>query len=206
MKRKLNKKVFASLTAALMIGVSSITFAASFEDVPKDHWAYESVMSLGDKGIIKVGGNYFGDRNANKFEVALMLNNFLSKIPNVKSASNVSFEDVPKNHWAYSALSRLAANGIIRDGGNFFGNKDITRFELSIMLTNLLEKNPKNLVNGNSSFSDVPKNHWAYKFVKTVADNGIMKGYGNDTFNGDKNINRFELALILNKVYDKLFD
>ena len=201
----MKKKLIASLTAALMIGVSSITFAAEFDDVPKGHWAYDQLMFLGDKGIIEVGGNYFGNRNAKRFETALILNNFLNKLPNVKSASNAKFDDVSNNHWAYPALARLTANGIISDGGNFFGDRDITRFELAITLTNLLNKSPKHLVNGNSEFNDVPKNHWAYKYVKTMADNQIMEGYGDGTFRGDKNITRFELALILAQVYAKMF-
>jgi len=47
------------------------------------------------------------------------------------------------------------------------------------------------------SFKDVPKDHWAAGAVEKVAEEGIMKGYPNQTFKGDKPITRYELAAAL---------
>jgi len=48
-----------------------------------------------------------------------------------------------------------------------------------------------------SSFSDVPSNHWAYSAVNQLAKAGIIDGYGNGTFNGDKTMTRYEMAQIV---------
>lgn len=43
------------------------------------------------------------------------------------------FTDVPANHWAYAAVSKLAAEGIIEGygDGRYFGNRTITRYEMA---------------------------------------------------------------------------
>ncbi len=48
-----------------------------------------------------------------------------------------------------------------------------------------------------AAFKDVPANHWAYKAVMTLVKKGIMKGYPDGTFKGNKKVTRFELAKIL---------
>ena len=39
-------------------------------------------------------------------------------------------------------------------------------------------------------FSDVPADHWAYDAVSQLAADGVIEGYGDATFQGDKNITR----------------
>ncbi len=43
-------------------------------------------------------------------------------------------------------------------------------------------------------FSDVPAGHWAYDAVAQLAQDGVIDGYGDNTFQGDKNITRYEMA------------
>ncbi len=48
-------------------------------------------------------------------------------------------------------------------------------------------------------FSDVPAKHWAYDAVAKLAAAGIVDGYGDGTFRGDKTMTRFEMAQIVAK-------
>lgn len=48
-------------------------------------------------------------------------------------------------------------------------------------------------------FNDVEQGHWAYDAVESLAEAGIVEGYGDDTFKGDKNITRYEMAQIVAK-------
>lgn len=50
------------------------------------------------------------------------------------------------------------------------------------------------------SFSDVPFNHWAYKVIDEVSDDGIMAGLGNNIFAPDKTLSRAEFAALLYKM------
>ncbi len=48
-------------------------------------------------------------------------------------------------------------------------------------------------------FTDVPANHWAYASVSKLADAGIIDGYGDGTFVGQRNMTRYEMAQIIAK-------
>ena len=57
------------------------------------------------------------------------------------AASN-PFEDVPADHWAYDAISQLAADGVIEGygDGTFRGNQEITRYEMAQMVARAMAK------------------------------------------------------------------
>lgn len=50
-----------------------------------------------------------------------------------------------------------------------------------------------------NSFTDVPKNHWAYDAVNKLAAAGIVDGYGDGTYKGEKTMTRYEMAQIVSK-------
>ena len=52
-------------------------------------------------------------------------------------------------------------------------------------------------------FSDVPKDHWAYDAVTQLAKDHVIEGYGDDTFQGSKNITRYEMAQMVAKAMAK---
>ncbi|WP_294160134.1 putative porin [uncultured Selenomonas sp.] len=52
-------------------------------------------------------------------------------------------------------------------------------------------------------FSDVPADHWAYDAVTQLAADGVIEGYGDTTFQGDKSITRYEMAQMVAKAMAK---
>ena len=46
-------------------------------------------------------------------------------------------------------------------------------------------------------FPDTPENHWAYDYVATLAGNGLLEGYPDGNFKGDRELTRYEVAAIL---------
>ena len=46
-------------------------------------------------------------------------------------------------------------------------------------------------------FPDVPENHWAYEYIAKLAGNGIIKGYPDDSFAGNRMMTRYEFAALL---------
>ena len=52
-------------------------------------------------------------------------------------------------------------------------------------------------------FSDVPADHWAYDAVTQLAQDGVIEGYGDTTFQGNKNITRYEMAQMVAKAMAK---
>lgn len=48
-------------------------------------------------------------------------------------------------------------------------------------------------------FADVPTKHWSYGAVQSLSQAGIIDGYSDATFGGDKSITRYEMAQIVAK-------
>ena len=57
-------------------------------------------------------------------------------------AATNPFSDVPAYHWAYDAVSQLAADGVIEGYGDttFRGNQNITRYEMAQMIAKAMAK------------------------------------------------------------------
>ncbi len=52
-------------------------------------------------------------------------------------------------------------------------------------------------------FSDIPAGHWALRSVEKLAAEGVVEGYGDGTYRGDRNITRYEMAQMVAKAMAK---
>ena len=52
-------------------------------------------------------------------------------------------------------------------------------------------------------FPDVPENHWAYEYVKGLCEQGIIEGYPDGNFNGNRSMTRYEFAAMLYRALAK---
>ena len=79
----MKKTLVSALTAALVVGAASTTFAAAnpFSDVPADHWAYDAVSQLAADGVIEGYGDttFQGDKNITRYEMAQMVAKAMAK-------------------------------------------------------------------------------------------------------------------------------
>ena len=82
----MKKTLVSALTAALVVGAVSTTFAAAnpFSDVPADHWAYDAVTQLAADGVVTGygDGKFKGDKNITRYEMAQIVAKAMAK-PNV---------------------------------------------------------------------------------------------------------------------------
>ena len=53
-------------------------------------------------------------------------------------------------------------------------------------------------------FADVPANHWAYQAIASLAADGLIDGYPDGTFKGDRPLTRYEMAAIVARVVAKI--
>jgi hypothetical protein len=99
----MKKTIVSALTAALVVGAASTTFAASnpFSDVPQGHWAYDAVAQLAQDGVIDGYGDstFQGNKNITRYEMAQMVAKAMAKTNN---GANVNAADK-------AALDKLAA-------------------------------------------------------------------------------------------------
>ncbi len=52
-------------------------------------------------------------------------------------------------------------------------------------------------------YTDVPLNHWAYKAVEELTEKGLIIGYPNGTFRGNKPLTRYSFAMIVSRMLDR---
>ena len=54
-----------------------------------------------------------------------------------------------------------------------------------------------------NAFTDVPAGHWAYDSIAKLSAAGVIEGYGDDTFRGDRLMTRYEMGQIVAKAMAK---
>lgn len=53
-------------------------------------------------------------------------------------------------------------------------------------------------------FSDVPTDHWAYDAIDMLQSEGIVEGYPDGTFKGNRSFTRYEMAMVVARLYTRL--
>ncbi len=53
-------------------------------------------------------------------------------------------------------------------------------------------------------FADVPSNHWAYQAIASLAADGLIEGYSDAQFKGDRPMSRYEMAVLVARVIAKV--
>ena len=108
-----------------------------------------------------------------------------------------TFNDVTDAHWGKNAVTFVAARGLFAGVGNDNFAPDVTtnRGMIAQVLHNL-EYNAEKQSDGHS-FPDVQENHWYNNAVHWAEDRGIVGGYGDGTFKGEKEVTREELVVML---------
>lgn len=114
-----------------------------------------------------------------------------------------NFPDVPDNHWAYEALARMKADGLLvgYPDGLFRGNRPASRYELAVAC-HAVYMHLKNITDGLQSQIDDLKNRptvdvQALKDAIAALQNDVnnMKGWGDDIANLKKMADTFEKEL-----------
>ncbi|MFW6001124.1 MAG: S-layer homology domain-containing protein [Halanaerobium sp.] len=82
------------ITLILVFAVTAFAAAEEFDDVPRDHWAYDSVQTLAEKGYLSLyaGEDFDGDESVTRYEMAEIIANMLENMS--ADEQNLSDEDV----------------------------------------------------------------------------------------------------------------
>ncbi|MBH9788038.1 S-layer homology domain-containing protein, partial [Clostridioides difficile] len=92
------------MTAAIVIPIATENVQAAsvskttFKDVPKSHWAYESIKQVAEKGLVTgyEDGTYKPSAQVTRAEFAT----FLARVFDSNERATVSFNDISDTHWA----------------------------------------------------------------------------------------------------------
>ena len=112
-----------------------------------------------------------------------------------------SFPDVNEDYWANTAISTMAALGVIngRNSGLFDPDAPITRAEFAAICSRFDESN----ITGVDTFTDI-SGHWAEEEIQRAAALGWVQGYSDGTFHPNANITRAQAVTMINRVLCRL--
>lgn len=88
-----------------------------------------------------------------------------------------AYTDLTPSHWAYNKIIELTKEEVLAGypDGTFKPDEKVTRAEFATMVINgLYQQNAK--LEETIDFSDLPKNHWAYKTVQRAVRFDLIKG------------------------------
>ncbi len=104
------------------------------------------------------------------------------------ASADVSFPDLPKEHWAYAAVNQLVSEGTVSGTpeGYYEPDKMVTRAEFVRMIGKTNQKRDKD-------FADVPSTHWGYEYILYSG----VDGDENNKFYPDEPMTRGDVISIL---------
>ncbi len=174
-----------------------------FDDVDKDFsWAVDAIEVLAGKGIIKGTGQGFEPRRS------ITRAEFVSLIVGALDLSTDEgdkrvFSDVQSTDWFSQAVKTASNNDIVSGDGNgkFRPNDEITRNEIASIFYKLDQT--KEQINNDVTLKDYDKiPNWALDGVKYVYNEGLMKGYDDKEFKGNRSLSRAEAAVVIYRYLD----
>ncbi|MBX8945867.1 S-layer homology domain-containing protein [Lysinibacillus sp. K60] len=227
-RKKSNKLLLATLALAVATPVYAIPAPYSvaeaatkttFKDVPKSHWAYESIKQVAEKGLVAgySDGTYKPSAQVTRAEFAT----FLSRVFDSKDRTPIKFTDVGSSHWANEAIQEGLAVGFIKasdfSNNKFEPNKAMTRGEMSRWLANGLAhanadygKAIEQMANSSLTLIPIPEfygggvNKKDLPYIGVALGTGLLSGYEDFTFKPNGNTTRAEVATILIRFMDAM--
>lgn len=200
--------------AALTQKIDSVTVTASttvYAGWKKDGSAVVSVVDIpelleGEHHYAYIMGYPEGDvrpyGNITRAETVTMVFRLLKdSIRTSNLTEENSFDDVNESDWFNTAVSTLAAMGIVegRTETEFMPNANITRAEFATIFARLAEFDAV----AEQNYGDVDS-HWAEEHIYEASSYGWIAGYEDDTFKPDKAINRAEAMTLVNRVLKRV--
>ena len=175
--------------------------AASYSDVPSDHWAVEVINQAADAGIMqgRDNGEFGLGDTIKRCEFAAMLVRMMKWD---KSTAQVSaFTDANSNDWFYADVNTLAERNVYSESA-FRPNDNITRSEMAVMLVKALGYDELAKSEKNTVFGDVTTDA---EYIAVAYNLGIINGKSETLFDPEGSALREEGAAMMMRLYNKYY-
>lgn len=152
-----------------------LTFAAGYGNYKgKNAAAVGAFYRPDEKVMLSVGGTFGNGENMVNAGISFSLDR-TARVSNSRTAMAKEIVDLRANIANLTALVGQLTAGM---GGTI----EMDRMKL---------------------FPDVPENHWAYEYIGRLAAAGIVEGYPDGMFNGNRMMSRYEFAAMLYRALEK---
>jgi PKD repeat protein len=190
----------AGFTAAPASGVAPLT--VSFTDASANSptsWAW----SFGDGEASAFQNPSHSYPAAGRYSVSLTATNDLgSDLAAVDEAVRVAtFVDVLPDSWAWLAVESCVAAGLVGGygDGSYRPGDAVTRDQMAVYVARGLAGGDAGVTTptGPASFSDVPVDHWAYRYVEYAKAQLVVQGYEGGTYRPTESVDRGQMAVYI---------
>lgn len=176
--------------------------APPFEDI-SGHWSEENIKIIHALGIVhgKKKGFFDPDTAMTRAELTkIVLNTFCFLTDGFGLTK--PFPDVEVGEWFTPFIDKSKSLDIIQGyvDNLFHPHRSVSRAEAVKMILEAAEIPIEE--GGDTSFSDVGKDAWYDQIVSQAASLGIVEGYSDNSFKGDQQITRAEMAKVIVKSMD----
>jgi hypothetical protein len=112
--------------------------------------------------------------------------------------SYISFSDILPDFWAHGYISAIACAGIATgyDDGTYKPLRTLNRAQMAVLIIRALYGNDFSY-SSTPYFPDVPPEHWAFKYIQKMYEEGIATGYDDGTYKPLREVNRAQIAIII---------
>lgn len=216
-----NKKFVVLLLCLVILAQSAVAMAVTFPDVTKDNnsgWAYDYIMELANKGIIKGydDGTYKPDNNVTYLETLSLLHGVMNpsrtEINDALSKYRTFLNNNNTPEWAMEIAAVALSRGVVQESEYSRANAakmielgtkvSISRYDVAVFAARALELQPKSA--SNLTYKDAASiNSAGAPLIAALIDTQVLHKDGRDgEFLPNSPIKRSEMAKMIKYAYD----
>jgi len=186
---------------------------ATFADVPYTHWAADQIAACVAAGIVAgfEDHTYRPTLAVTRDQMAVYISRALAggdeHVPS--GPTEPSFPDVPVEHWAYQYVEYAAASGIVGgyDDGTYRPTDNVDRAQMAVFAARaIVTPHGDDGLAGYTppatpTFPDVATDHWAYKYIEYITQQGVTQGYDDGTYRPGSVVTRDQMAVYIQRAF-----
>jgi hypothetical protein len=187
-------------------------FEGLFTDVPACHWAYDEIKACAAADIVQGydDRSFQPDLPLDRAAMAVFLTRALCGSDHVPAGPRTpSFSDVPSWHWAYDYVEYLKASGTVAGYCQRFYSPGgvVTRDQMAVFLVRCRAKHRGEdgladfLPPPEPTFADVPALFWAHRHIEYLAQEGIVEGYPDGSYEPARQVTRAQMAVFVQRAF-----
>ena len=132
-----NLKRIIALVAVFAMVLTTVSFAATYTDIPADSDYYEAVETLSKLNIVEgyADGEYKAEQNVTRAEMTALIARVLGIGETAKNQMATSFTDVPASHWASGFVAWASSSNVVKGyGDGTFGPENNVLYEEAVTM------------------------------------------------------------------------
>jgi len=185
----------------------------TFPDVPAapaEYWSLYQILACANAGIVGGYGDglYRPDLVVTRDAMAVFISRALAGgdagVP--PGPGTASFGDVPTDHWAYKYVEYAKDQGVVGGypDGTYQPSLPVDRGQMAVFVARAMAGGDAGVPPGpgTASFSDVPTDFWAFKYVEYIEGQSVTGGYPDGTYRPAVSVTRDQMAVYTQRAFD----